>query len=426
MSPRQHNAGFLIIEIIVTVSVVMVVLSSILTLYSFILNNERRENDKLKANLYAEEALEAVDFIARYDWNAMADGVWHPVWGSDHWELATSTELLENRFTRSITIGPVERASASNGHAYGEIVPSGGTNDPETKLVTVSLDWTQSVFGPRNMTYEMYQARDESFLMDQVDWSGGPGQEPFLDASLFSNGANVDYSAPGVLALAGNFISWDNASTTAEQNLVGNVDATSIFVLGERLYIGTMNNSPAAEPELYIYDISSLSNPLRLGEKNMGDSVNGIYVDGDYAALATAANAGELQIYNISNPASITLVKNIDLPSNSDALDVDVTNGLLYVAQGSTLYIYDYSDPANPVQKDSLVLGVGVLQEISAQGSRVYVASDIYTAELTIVDVTIPTDISIIGTYDLPGNRQAISVYAFGFYAYVGTTNDGS
>ncbi len=426
MSPRQHNAGFLIIEIIVTVSVVMVVLSSILTLYSFILNNERRENDKLKANLYAEEALEAVDFIARYDWNAMADGVWHPVWGSDHWELATSTELLENRFTRSITIGPVERASASNGHAYGEIVPSGGTNDPETKLVTVSLDWTQSVFGPRNLTYEMYQARDESFLMDQVDWSGGPGQEPFLDASLFSNGANVDYSAPGVLALAGNFISWDNASTTAEQNLVGNVDATSIFVLGERLYIGTMNNSPAAEPELYIYDISSLSNPLRLGEKNMGDSVNGIYVDGDYAALATAANAGELQIYNISNPASITLVKNIDLPSNSDALDVDVTNGLLYVAQGSTLYIYDYSDPANPVQKDSLVLGVGVLQEISAQGSRVYVASDIYTAELTIVDVTIPTDISIIGTYDLPGNRQAISVYAFGFYAYVGTTNDGS
>src|SRR3989344_8552784 len=235
MTVRQHNAGFLIIEIIVTVSVVMVVLSSILTLYSFIFNNERRESDKLKANLYAEEALEAVDFIARYDWNAMADGVWHPVWGSNHWELATSTETLENRFMRSITISPVQRTSASNGHAYGEIVTSGGTNDPETKHVTVSLDWTQSVFGPRSLSYEMYQARDEAYLMDQVDWSGGPGQDAFVDASLFSNGANVDYSAPGVLALAGNFISWDNASTTAEQDLVGNVDASSIFLLGESL-----------------------------------------------------------------------------------------------------------------------------------------------------------------------------------------------
>jgi type II secretory pathway pseudopilin PulG len=419
-------SGFLLIEMVVTISVIIVIVSSILTLYSFVFNNERRENNKLQASLLAQEAMEAVSFVARYDWNEMQDGTWHPEIEDAVWKLDTGSELLDNRFTRSIVIDPVSRAQTSNGHAYGEIVAVGGTDDPETKLVTVMVTWTEGLLGARDVTYEMYQARDESLLFSQVDWSGGPGQTDFVDSSMFASGDNVDYSAPGVLALAGSFITWDNATTTAEFDLPGNVNAASVFVVGETLYIGTLDNNPGGNAELYIFDISDLSSPLLLGSIDIGDDVNDIYVDGSYAALASSSNTGELQIYDISAPASITLIRSIDLPTNDNGLSLDVSNGVLFLAQGGTVYSFDYTDPTDPLQVDSLVVGSGVLYEVSAQGNKVYVASDIDDREFAVIDASDPANIVEIGRVDLPSNRQAIAVYAFGFYAFLGTTNDGA
>ncbi len=430
MKQRTHTNrdGFLFIEAVVTIAVVTIVVASILTLYNFTFNSESREDAKLTGSLYAQESLEAIDFIARYDWTQMRDGIWHPAQNGALWELKSDSELLDGRFTRTITIAEVRRANTSNSHAYGDIVASGGFVDPETKLVTATVTWNQAIFGTQRVEYQMYQARDESKLFSQRNWNGGPGQQVFTDVSQFAAGVNVDYSASGVLALAANYITWDNATTTAEYDLPSNIDAEAIFVKGNILFIGTANNggSGPGKSELYVFDISNLANPVLLSEIEVGDNINAIYADGNYAALATGVDSGELRIFNISNPSNVTFVTSRDLPANDDASDITAYQNYLYIIQGSSFFTFSYSDPANPQQTDVLNLGGAVLNAVSVLGGKAFVSSNIDSKEFIVLDVIDPTNAREIAFYDLPGNRQAIDVYAFGFYAYVATSNSGS
>jgi len=159
-TPILQQKGFLLVELVVTIAVLVVIISSILTLYQFVFNAENREQSKLQARLYAQEGLEAIEFAGRFDWNQMQDGEWHPELVGGAWKLLPGAELLEFTYTRSITIAAVERLQSSNGHAFDDIVVSGGTDDPETKLVTVTVSWNTGPLGAQSVSYQMYQARD--------------------------------------------------------------------------------------------------------------------------------------------------------------------------------------------------------------------------------------------------------------------------
>jgi len=74
----------------------------------------------------------------------------------------------------------------------GNIVSSGGTYDPSTKLVTVVYTL------PTGVTSSMstYLTRHGDMVYDQTDWSGGPGVNGSTTAlgSTFSTSSNIDYS----------------------------------------------------------------------------------------------------------------------------------------------------------------------------------------------------------------------------------------
>jgi len=98
--------------------------------------------------------------------------------------------------------------------------------------------------------------------------------------------------------------------TGAYTDLLGVKDGRSIFLMGNKLYVGLESG---AGSELFILDannpLSAVSGLPTIGNKDIGTSVNDIFVVSQFAFLATTKNNKEFQIWNILNPLNITLIK---------------------------------------------------------------------------------------------------------------------
>ncbi len=96
------------------------------------------------------------------------------------------TLYSSNIYTRYFYIDNVGR------DASGNILSSGGTNDPSTKKLTAVYGWPN---GPTN-SFSTYLTRFQNNVFDQTDWSGGPGQEgpATTTNSRFSTSTSIYYA----------------------------------------------------------------------------------------------------------------------------------------------------------------------------------------------------------------------------------------
>jgi hypothetical protein len=102
--------------------------------------------------------------------------------------LSTSeiSQIYNDAYRRFFYLSDVYRLSS------GTIVTSGGSYDPSSKQVTVSYLWPKGI----TSTMSTILTRNENFVVDQTDWSGGPGQGgPTTTVSnQFATSSNIDYT----------------------------------------------------------------------------------------------------------------------------------------------------------------------------------------------------------------------------------------
>jgi type II secretory pathway pseudopilin PulG len=106
-----------------------------------------------------------------------------------------SYALSSTVYSRSFYLSNVYRDSGGN------IVTSGGTYDPSTKLVTVVYGWA----GGPSYTMTTYVVRGKNNVLFQNDWSGGPGMSgpESTTNNQFASSSNIDYTfAPGSIYVA--------------------------------------------------------------------------------------------------------------------------------------------------------------------------------------------------------------------------------
>ncbi len=97
----------------------------------------------------------------------------------------------------------------------------------------------------------------------------------------------------------------------ARQDLIGIQNGESVFLVGDKLYFGRQS-APSGD-DLYVYDTSNpLAGLTLLGAKDIDTGVLHIRIAGRFAFLATSKVNKEFQVWNISNPAGITLIKEHD------------------------------------------------------------------------------------------------------------------
>jgi len=147
MSQNQfgNKKGISIIEILVVIAIIITALSSLLGLASFSLGVSTLIKQTNQANNLSQEVMEAVrNFRDGTSWDI--DGLGKLATSTDYypqatgspskWQLVQGTENIDG-FTRKVVFKDVMRDSNSN------IVESGGTNDPNTKKVTVTVSWEE-------------------------------------------------------------------------------------------------------------------------------------------------------------------------------------------------------------------------------------------------------------------------------------------
>ncbi len=96
------------------------------------------------------------------------------------------------------------------------------------------------------------------------------------------------------------------AVAAAKQDLPGSTDGQSVYAVGNKLYMGRLSGTG---PDLYIFDISNPPAGLtQLGSIDIGTGALAIRVAGKFAFISTPKTNQEFQVWNISNPASISSV----------------------------------------------------------------------------------------------------------------------
>lgn len=140
----KNNNGFSVLEVVISTAISAVLLITFLTLIFESKKAGAGSSDDLKAMLYLREAIEVSKDLEKTNWaeikNSLCAGPekCHPEIASGAWIFVTGEEILENRFTRKISVFPVYRSSVS---FPNEITETPGILDPNTKKIKASVSW---------------------------------------------------------------------------------------------------------------------------------------------------------------------------------------------------------------------------------------------------------------------------------------------
>jgi len=325
------------------------------------------------------------------------------------WDLVAGSTTV-NEFTREIEINNICRDSS------GIIVDcSSGTLDPSTKKFTVKVSWPFFFGGSveKIFHFSRYLGNTTWGQTTEVEFNQGETQ-----GTVVTNNSGgeivIDFSGcPG---------NWQNPQVCEEDNTPGQ-DGRDVFVQGDYVYMLSGGGSA-----FLIYDITDPENISRISSINLIARGFSLFVQGDFAYVAASHNKNELQIIDVSNKASPQIVATYDTPGKEDGLGISVFDNIVYLStesgNGADFYTFDVDDPTNPTLLDSLDLSSSG-HSIYSQGSYSYVATSHNNRELTIIDVSDPSNISITGSYDTPGNEDGLGIFVRSSSAFL-TTNNGA
>lgn len=136
---QSQNKGFGLIEIIVGSAILTLSLLAVSTYFQKSLQFNQDNKKIVQASFLLEEGIEVVKFFRDTSWSNIsgltADTSYFLNFDGVKWATSTSNVFVDNLFERKLVINNVSR------NANDDIVSSGGTNDADTKKVTLSVSW---------------------------------------------------------------------------------------------------------------------------------------------------------------------------------------------------------------------------------------------------------------------------------------------
>lgn len=262
------------------------------------------------------------------------------------------------------------------------------------------------------------------------------------DASSMTGAASVAYAgaagflgaiaaSPDVVAVRGGGGSWEAPTLSGSLDLPSGSDGDAIAVMGNRAYVGTLEQGGAGA-EFYVIDIANPAAPALLGSLNVGAAVRAIALSGNIAYLATSDTARELVAVNIANPAAPSIAGSYNVTGNVSGLSVAATGTTVYLGtqnntggSGREFHVLDAAVPGAIVQLGSREIGADITG-IALSGTYALCSSSNNAKELTVLDVANPAAILEASSYNTTGTADGISVAVGGTIVYLGTQNNGA
>ncbi len=148
----QYSKGIALVEIVVGAAIIATSFVAILGIYTALTKLSIQALPKMQAAMVAEEGLEAVRSLRDAGYTsklgALSSGTpYYLSWStaSSTFYATTTKSLVDNTFSRTMTVANAYRDASYN-------IASAGTNDANTKLVTITVTWSS---GGATSTYAL-------------------------------------------------------------------------------------------------------------------------------------------------------------------------------------------------------------------------------------------------------------------------------
>jgi len=129
--------GDLLIELILAIGLFAVLATTAIATMTGFLGLSRTTEEVEEASLYAQEGLAATRAIRDQSWDNLTDEPHGLSWTGTQW-VFSGTSDQRGKFVREVSIKTAQRDSSGN------LVDSGGSEDPDTKIVLVEVSWDAS------------------------------------------------------------------------------------------------------------------------------------------------------------------------------------------------------------------------------------------------------------------------------------------
>ncbi|OGC56117.1 hypothetical protein A2797_02020 [candidate division WWE3 bacterium RIFCSPHIGHO2_01_FULL_48_15] len=266
---------------------------------------------------------------------------------------------------------------------------------------------------------DLFTKRVESL----VNWDFSPGRSNSVSLKTYF----TFWEAP--------ICEWEDASSLNQVgglNLPGPAGGTDIAVDDNVGYATGIKNSQGQE--FFVLSLADPVNPQVAASVEINFDVNAVWVSDSFAYLATSKPDQELMVFNVSDPNSPVLVGG-NGAAGADALDVTAENSYAYLGlrnnSGPEFYIYNVAIPSNPTLLGTFEVGKDV-SAISVKNDRAYLAvtstGQTDAKSLLVLDVSDPAASFELGSYqtELAGAKGLSVFYAGGIVHLTTAANAGS
>ncbi|MDH5533318.1 MAG: hypothetical protein OEX81_02735 [Candidatus Pacebacteria bacterium] len=409
----KGHKGQSLIEILLAAALLIILLPALFSGILATRDGRAQQQQRIAASLLLRETEEILKVVRERGWSLFStNGTFHPNRDGNTWTLSAGTDVI-NGLTRQVVISDVFRDE--NG-----FINQSGNLDPSTKKIEVTISWnnpfSSNIYSQSYLTRYLdnlafIETTESDFILGEKTGTtvvNGEGGEIILGA-----GGSSNWCVPDV-----NF--------AAELDLPKQGVAQAISAIENQLIAGTGEN--ASGVSIAKVNISNDNPPTAQidGEFN-GYKTNDVFIESHYAYIAADNNQTEVIIIDILNTPFIE-VGSVALPGSQNADSVVTSDQLGLVVQNNTLWSFDLSSKngARPLLDSDGVILAGTGKEIVIVGNFAYVAID-GNPELQIIDISDPTNLSIVAWADVNGlGAQDVVVSTDGTRSYIVTSHSDS
>lgn len=435
----SKQAGFSAVEVLLAAAVFGVLVTAIIGALVYGRASTATAGERNRANLLAEEGLEAVRNIRDASYANLTDGTYGMVLSGGVWTLSGSSDV-NGVFTRQVTIA----ANGTNRKLITSRVswPQGSTTS-QTEVATQFSNWaaamaavktwanaiqqgsvdvTGTVAGYRIATqgdyaYVIRNATTANFYVINISNPAAPTVVGSLNVA----------ASPTNIAVNGNFAYLSTTNNSAEMQVInittptaptisgsydasGTADGYGVRVVGTTVYL--VRNANASTDEFVIINAATPAIPTRTGGFGFGSAMYDVYVNGTVAYIATASDTREVLVLNIATPTSIVASgTGIDLTGTTNATTIDGYGTVLMVGQGTALRTLNTATPLTPTISGALTMG-GTVMDVAADGGHQYahVGTNGANTEFQVVNLSTPATPTLLRTVNVTGTAIANGV----------------
>lgn len=187
---NKFQSGQSIIEFIVGAAILVIIGTSATVALVGSYSANTLSQQESQASSFGQEAIAAVESIRNQNWGNLTNGTHGLSNASGSWIFAAGSSDTNGIYTRSVTVSDVYRNN-------GQIVSSGGSIDPNTKLAEVQVSWNSGPTRKNSIRLDQYFTNWQTAISKGTVSASCTNQASCLDlatssATLVSNNKTIE------------------------------------------------------------------------------------------------------------------------------------------------------------------------------------------------------------------------------------------